>query len=172
MPSVTQQHAAFIASSLFFSYSVLMYKGNLTLLPRHPPISQSPLCSIIWTSTPGHQSATNIPATIPRPLPWHITTNLTDSPTTMPLCYPKINTHTAAPYHPTMLPFWDSLTLKMKTLCCSIHFLRIYQTTVWFQNPTKSTTEETSILEGQYYMNTEHETPKTTINKLDSRVVE
>jgi len=33
-------------------------------------------------------------------------------------------------------------------------------------------TKKTSILEGQYYMNTGYDTTKTTINKLDSRVVE
>jgi len=36
--------------------------------------------------------------------------------------------------------------------------------------PYGFTIQQNSILEGQYYMNTEHETPKTTINKLDSHV--
>jgi hypothetical protein len=33
-------------------------------------------------------------------------------------------------------------------------------------------TKKSSLLEGQHYMNTEYDIPKTTISKLDSRAVE
>jgi hypothetical protein len=83
----------------------------------------------------------------------------------MPLCYPIINIHTADPYPPMPLPFWDSFTLKMKALWLFKTMLCTYQTTTWFLNPKKSRWLKTSVLEGQHYMNADYIIPKTTINK-------